>query len=65
MSNKKSYASNTIWLATNILQVGQISLHSTIECMQLIHEFLTGEPSQKMLSTSTLCTVHSIMIFWN
>ncbi|CAG8459801.1 5936_t:CDS:1 [Cetraspora pellucida] len=56
--NNKSYSSNTVWLATNILQVGQASLRSTAECMQLIYEFLTGEPPQNFLSTSTLRTWH-------
>ncbi|CAB5364592.1 unnamed protein product [Rhizophagus irregularis] len=42
--NKCSYTSNTVWLATSISQVGQVSLHSTVECMKLIYEFLIGEP---------------------
>ncbi|CAG8784719.1 18187_t:CDS:2 [Gigaspora margarita] len=54
--NKKSYSSNTIWLVTNILQVGQTSLRSTVECMKLLYEFLTGEPPKDQLSTSTLRT---------
>ncbi|CAG8536914.1 11390_t:CDS:2 [Funneliformis mosseae] len=33
-ANKREYASNTIWLATSISQIGQISLRSTVECMQ-------------------------------
>ncbi|CAG8789475.1 30984_t:CDS:2 [Gigaspora margarita] len=56
--NSKSYSSNMIWLATNILQVGQASLRSTAEYMRLIYEFLTGEPPQNFLSTSTLRTWH-------
>ncbi|RIB08768.1 hypothetical protein C2G38_2251808 [Gigaspora rosea] len=56
--NKKCYLSNTIWLATNVLQVGQISLHSTVECMRLVYEFLVGEPPWDWLSTSTLRTWH-------
>jgi len=57
-TNKRDYSSNTIWLATNISQVGQISLRSTAECMRLIYEFLIGEPPQNLLATSTLRTWH-------
>ncbi|RIB24662.1 hypothetical protein C2G38_2139166 [Gigaspora rosea] len=56
--NKNFYSSNTIWLATNVLQVGQMSLHSTVECMRLVYEFLVGEPPRDWLSTSTLRTWH-------
>jgi hypothetical protein len=56
--NKRNYTSNTIWLATSISQVGQMSLHSTVECMKLIYEFLIGEPPQNQLSISTLRTWH-------
>ncbi|RIB26645.1 hypothetical protein C2G38_2030026 [Gigaspora rosea] len=56
--NKKSYSSNTIWLAKSILQVGQTSLRSAAECMKLLYEFLAGEPPQVHLSTSILRTWH-------
>ncbi|PKY33938.1 hypothetical protein RhiirB3_453247 [Rhizophagus irregularis] len=56
--NKCSYTSNTVWLATSISQVGQVSLHSTVECMKLIYEFLIGEPPQNWISISTLRTWH-------
>ena len=56
--NKNNYSSNTIWLATNILQVGQTSLRSTVECMRLVYEFLTGEPPKDWLLTSTVRTWH-------
>ncbi|GBB90493.1 hypothetical protein RclHR1_17480006 [Rhizophagus clarus] len=58
MVNKRKYISNTVWLATSIAQVGEISMHSTIECTKLIYEFLTGESPQNWLSTSTLRTWH-------
>lgn len=56
--NKNFYSSNTIWLATNILQVGEMSLRSTVECMRLFYEFLVGEPPRDWLSSSTLRTWH-------
>lgn len=59
--NKRKYTSNTIWLATSISQVGQISLNSTVECMRLIYEFLTGKPPQNWLATTTLNTWHKDM----
>ncbi|CAG8767738.1 5145_t:CDS:2, partial [Gigaspora margarita] len=54
----KNFSSNTIWLATSILQVGQLSLRSTVKCMQLVYEFLVGEPPQNWLSMTTLRTWH-------
>ncbi|CAG8749838.1 12382_t:CDS:1, partial [Funneliformis caledonium] len=39
-----------------ISQIGQISLRSTVECMQVIYEFLIGEPPQNWITLSTLCT---------
>ncbi|CAG8682155.1 13956_t:CDS:2, partial [Cetraspora pellucida] len=42
--NKWKYLSNTIWLASSISQVGNISMRSTIECTKIIYEFLIGEP---------------------
>ncbi|CAG8641684.1 14153_t:CDS:2, partial [Funneliformis caledonium] len=33
-ANKREYASNTIWLATSISQISQISLRFTVEFMQ-------------------------------
>src|SRR5205814_9218518 len=50
--NKYEYTSNTVWLATSISQVGQVSLNSTVECMRLIYEFLIGEPPQNWLTIS-------------
>ncbi|CAG8748188.1 32351_t:CDS:10 [Gigaspora margarita] len=52
--NKNCYSSNTIWLATNVLQVGQMSLRSTVEYMRLVYEFLVEELPRDWLSTSTL-----------
>ncbi|CAG8461488.1 8202_t:CDS:2 [Funneliformis caledonium] len=51
-ANKREYASNTIWLATSISQIGQISLRSTVECMQ-------------QQDISTLHTNAQIHQFWN
>lgn len=56
--NNQEYTSNTVWLATSILQVGQILLHTTVECMRLFYEFLIGEPPQSWLSRSSLRTWH-------
>ncbi|GBB89377.1 hypothetical protein RclHR1_16030006 [Rhizophagus clarus] len=58
MVNKRKYSSNTVWLATSIAQVGEISMRSTVECTKLIYEFLTEESPQNCLSTSTLHTWH-------
>lgn len=58
MVNKWKYTSNTIWLATSIAQVGEISMNSTIECTKLIYEFLTEESPQNWLSTLTLRMWH-------
>ncbi|PKY29906.1 hypothetical protein RhiirB3_446735 [Rhizophagus irregularis] len=46
-TNKREYSSITIWLATNISQVSQISLNSTAECMRLIYEFLIVDESAR------------------
>ncbi|CAI2172901.1 14371_t:CDS:2 [Funneliformis geosporum] len=56
--DKKSYSSNTIWLATNILQVRQISFCSAIEYMRLIYEFLVEVSPQNWLAKSTLRIWH-------
>ncbi|CAJ0643146.1 11440_t:CDS:10, partial [Entrophospora sp. SA101] len=39
-------------------QVGQVSMHSTVECLQLVYQFLIGEKPKKWLSHSTLSTWH-------
>ncbi|CAG8714612.1 17284_t:CDS:1, partial [Gigaspora margarita] len=52
--NKWVYSSDTVWLATKISQVGQISVHSTTESLKLIYEFLVDEPLKQWFSTSTL-----------
>ncbi|CAB5182836.1 unnamed protein product [Rhizophagus irregularis] len=58
MINKRKYTSNTVWLATSIAQVGEISMRSTVECIKLVYEFLIGEPPQNWMSKSTLQTWH-------
>lgn len=57
-TNKREYSSSTIWLATSISQIGQLSMHSTVECIKLIYEYLIGEAPRNWLSTSTLRTWH-------
>ncbi|GES87987.1 hypothetical protein GLOIN_2v1761399 [Rhizophagus clarus] len=52
--NERKYTSNTVWLATSISQIGQLSLCSTVECLKLIYEYLIGEVHRNWLSTSTL-----------
>lgn len=58
MDNKRKYTSNTVWLATSIAQVENISMCSTIKCIKLIYKFLTGKSPQNWISTSTLHTWH-------
>ena len=47
-----------VWLSTSMTQVGQVSMHSTIDCLHLVYEFLIGEKPKKWLSRSTLSTWH-------
>ncbi|RIB10659.1 hypothetical protein C2G38_2205546 [Gigaspora rosea] len=56
--NKWVYSSDTVWLATKISQVEQVSVRSTTESLKLIYEFLVGEPPKQWFSTSTLATWH-------
>ncbi|CAB4380068.1 unnamed protein product [Rhizophagus irregularis] len=56
--NEKHYTTDAIWLATQITQVGQVSVRSATECMKLMYEFLIGEPPKTWLSHSTLVTWH-------
>ncbi len=39
-----------IWLTTKLTQVGQVSMHATIECIKLIYEFLIDESPKNWLS---------------
>ncbi|CAG8674224.1 3462_t:CDS:2 [Gigaspora margarita] len=41
-------------LSIQIIQVGQVSMHSAAECTKLVYEFLIGEPSNTWLSHNTL-----------
>ncbi|CAJ0838131.1 439_t:CDS:2, partial [Entrophospora sp. SA101] len=52
--NKNEYSPQMVWLATRITQVGQVSMHSTVECLRLVYQFLIGEKPKKWLSRSTL-----------
>lgn len=56
--NKNEYSPQMVWLATRITQVGQVSMRSTVECLQLVYQFLIGEKPKKWLSRSTLSTWH-------
>ncbi|CAJ0831497.1 1902_t:CDS:2, partial [Entrophospora sp. SA101] len=56
--NKNEYSPQMVWLATRITQVGQVSMHSTVECLRLVYQFLIGEKPKKWLSRSTLSTWH-------
>lgn len=56
--NKNQYSANTIWMATQMTQIGQVSMRSTVECMKLMYEVLTGEPPKTWFSHSTLATWH-------
>ena len=47
-----------VWLSTSMTQVSQVSMHSTIDCLHLVYEFLIGEKPKKWLSRSTLSTWH-------
>lgn len=57
-SGKQNYTPDAICFATEISQVGQMLLCSTVECIQLVYEYLTGEQPRNWLVTSTLCTWH-------
>ncbi|CAG8747935.1 14196_t:CDS:1, partial [Cetraspora pellucida] len=47
-----------MWLTTNILQVGQVSLHSTVKCMRLMYKFLVEKLSQNWLLASVVSIWH-------
>jgi len=56
--NQHEYSPQMVWLSTSMTQVGQVSMHSTIDCLHLVYEFLIGEKPKKWLSRSTLSTWH-------
>src|SRR6266542_3501975 len=45
-------------MATQITQIGQVSMQSTVECMKLVYEVLTGKSPKTRFSHSTLATWH-------
>ncbi|CAG8587286.1 10019_t:CDS:2, partial [Funneliformis caledonium] len=63
--NKQEYVSNTIWLATSISQISQISLRSTVEYIATSNWITLSTLCTWQQDISTLYTNAQIYQFWN
>ncbi|CAG8636796.1 8978_t:CDS:2, partial [Cetraspora pellucida] len=53
-SNKKEYNAKFVKLATDISNIGQTSIYTTVECTKAIYQFLTREMPQHWIKSMTL-----------
>ncbi|CAG8618827.1 4611_t:CDS:2, partial [Cetraspora pellucida] len=66
--NKKFYSSNTTWLTTTILQVGEMSLRSTVEYIselqfnEQIHQIKNAQAFEIMVNESTIKKFDTLLL---